>query len=378
MMKAKIFISMSLLAISTSSYAVVHKNITFKRECVYPEIKFPVADVKDNMSFFRQNMGRWQITELAGNYVIMGSGYNYQIKKGRAGYTFCVSDGVITQQSQMNDMYNNPQYFKNLLLEYNPLTVITSDGNWLRQFTLPQLDNNNNKNTFVINRKSTYPVRINFLFNDKEPYIEVPKNTSLYFYFNGNNWLPSPKWSAHRQHQLNEIKNNVQIFTNNINKYGVYQAATSDGNWVNNLTLPESGINNGRVFMFNRRATWATTIKFDGRTITPGKDTTTYIIRLNDKWAILGEKEVIKARLFQHGSYKGQQLPLTGNITDLGSFNKQMSAIKVEDGWRAIIYSGRNYTGESRTISAQHLSWIGSNWNDRVQSVRFEKRSHIW
>lgn len=66
------------------------------------------------------------------------------------------------------------------------------------------------------------------------------------------------------------------------------------------------------------------------------------------------------------------------NMNDLisrGFKNDDMSSIKVADGYQAIIYWDINFGGASKTITS-NTSWIGSDWNDQMTSIKVQKKSN--
>jgi hypothetical protein len=82
--------------------------------------------------------------------------------------------------------------------------------------------------------------------------------------------------------------------------------------------------------------------------------------------------------LFDHINYKGHRcyLTLEDDVSDLNlyGFGNTVSSIKVEEGARAKIYSGIDYTGASWLIESDMPSLVDNNWNDRILSISMEEK----
>ena len=84
--------------------------------------------------------------------------------------------------------------------------------------------------------------------------------------------------------------------------------------------------------------------------------------------------------VYQDINYGGNAVSLPVgdyNMNDLisrGFKNDDMSSIKVADGYQAIIYWDINFGGASKTITS-NTSWIGSDWNDQMTSIKVQKKA---
>lgn len=82
--------------------------------------------------------------------------------------------------------------------------------------------------------------------------------------------------------------------------------------------------------------------------------------------------------IYQDINYGGRSLSLdVGNynmqdLIDRGFKNDDMTSLKIKSGYRAIIYWDINFSGASKTITSD-TSWIGSDWNDQMTSIKVEK-----
>ena len=82
--------------------------------------------------------------------------------------------------------------------------------------------------------------------------------------------------------------------------------------------------------------------------------------------------------IYQDINYGGRATALNegsfdmGDLNAKGFYNDDMTSIKVKSGYRAIIYKDIHFTGESKVITS-NTSWIGSDWNDQMTSIKVEK-----
>ncbi|BDM65378.1 hypothetical protein NFHSH190041_28300 [Shewanella sp. NFH-SH190041] len=287
-MRLNYLVIVLFFCICGTANAVVYNKITSARDCVYPEYYVPVKDVQDNMSFFRNNMGRWQISQIADRHVIMGSGYRFQVKRGTAGNAFCVSDGVIKTQREMDRLVADSAYFISLLKKYRPLYIVTSDGNGIPDLNLPQLGTTDNGIKIKIIRRAFDSTKVHFAVNHTTPFITIPQNKQLEFEFDGTQWNPTPSRVIKRQNQLNSIKNDNNL-RDALKSAGVLKVETSDGNWLSKLNLKTDDVDDGTMLIFYRNSTWAVSVNYSGKTISPKRGETVKLIKLSGSWRLLGE-----------------------------------------------------------------------------------------
>jgi hypothetical protein len=78
--------------------------------------------------------------------------------------------------------------------------------------------------------------------------------------------------------------------------------------------------------------------------------------------------------IYQHGSYSGISQTLQAGNYDVNSLtigNDQLSSLKVDPGFAAILYEHANFAGQSVTYTA-NTSWVGT-FNDLTSSIRVIK-----
>ncbi len=84
------FLYMALFA-SFNSFSQHHDIIySPSNACPIGKKHLPLEDVQDNLTQLKNMLGRWQITQIGAGHVITGGGYEYEVKAGSAGNSFCV------------------------------------------------------------------------------------------------------------------------------------------------------------------------------------------------------------------------------------------------------------------------------------------------
>lgn len=82
--------------------------------------------------------------------------------------------------------------------------------------------------------------------------------------------------------------------------------------------------------------------------------------------------------IYQDINYGGNTVSLGLGDYNLASLqakgfrNDDLSSIKCPWGYKVTLYADDNFSGATKVITAD-TSWIGSNWNDRVSSIKVEK-----
>lgn len=89
--------------------------------------------------------------------------------------------------------------------------------------------------------------------------------------------------------------------------------------------------------------------------------------------------------VFEHNTYRGSHRTYVDdhNLLGLGDWSSGISSIRVASGWQAIVYSDRDFAGDSLivTIDIPDLEAIGrggglpgpcflTNWGDCISSIR--------
>ena len=83
-------------------------------------------------------------------------------------------------------------------------------------------------------------------------------------------------------------------------------------------------------------------------------------------------------RIYEHANFEGEYFDTEkAEMTSLGErWNKQLSSVKIDEGFKMIAYEGTNFQGASITITgAWTLTPENMQWNDRISSYRIEKLS---
>ena len=84
--------------------------------------------------------------------------------------------------------------------------------------------------------------------------------------------------------------------------------------------------------------------------------------------------------IYQDINYGGRVAALNEGRYNLAALqakgfkNDDLSSLKVQNGYEAILYDDDNFQGESRKITAD-TAWIGSDFNDRVSSIIVQKKT---
>jgi hypothetical protein len=78
------------------------------------------------------------------------------------------------------------------------------------------------------------------------------------------------------------------------------------------------------------------------------------------------------AIVFEDTKFKGWQMPITENISDLGALNfRDISSMRVSKGVTVTLYSNVSWTGSEISIDTD-VTYLGNKWNDRVYSIAIE------
>jgi len=84
--------------------------------------------------------------------------------------------------------------------------------------------------------------------------------------------------------------------------------------------------------------------------------------------------------IYQDINYGGRVTALNEGRYNLAALqakgfkNDDLSSLKVQNGYEAILYDDDNFQGESRRITAD-TAWIGSDFNDRTSSIIVQKKA---
>lgn len=98
--------------------------------------------------------------------------------------------------------------------------------------------------------------------------------------------------------------------------------------------------------------------------------------KIPDKIPVVSDIAVV---VFQHCDYLGYSLALKEgeyNLSDLislGIKNKDLSSLKVVDGYQVIFYNEVNFEGASIIEEADVACLNAVNWNDRISSLKVLK-----
>lgn len=272
---------------------VVYDRITFNREC--PPLSFPVPpeDVPANLNFFKKNMGRWQITEIGNKHVITGSGYGFQVKKGTAGHFFCAHDTVIRDQKTMDAIARDPKLFEELLSKYNPLTMITSNGNNIAELTMPPKSAVGQE--FIVERQADAAIKMKFGKHTVSfPYgfnTVVPKDKKVTFIFDGYQWLMKPAKTVKSQAELSRIGKDSGALTQLLTEHRSVEIKTQDGAWTPQITLSRDAPH-GTMVSFVRNSTYSVKFNYSSTSITPPRGSKTQFIKHGGSWFVISGKTV--------------------------------------------------------------------------------------
>lgn len=272
---------------------VTYNRITLNREC--PPLSFPVPpeDVPANLNFFKNNMGRWQITQIGDKHVIMGSGYGFRVKKGTAGYFYCAHSSVIRDQKTMDAIEHDPQLFKDLLSRYNPLTMITSDGNTIPKVTLPLGVAKGQE--FIIERQAAADIKVNYARRDigftYGTDTDVAKGKKLTFRYNGDFWEMKPGYIVKTQKDLSKIGKDETELNKLLEQHRSVEIRTFDGGWTPTINLSRHAPH-GTMVTFIRNSTYSVRLNYSSTSIVPPRGTKTVFIKSGGSWFVLSDKLV--------------------------------------------------------------------------------------
>ncbi|BDM64913.1 hypothetical protein NFHSH190041_23650 [Shewanella sp. NFH-SH190041] len=282
-----------IFCVPKSQAPVTYDKITFNREC--PPLSFPVPpeDVPANLNFFKNNMGRWQITEIGNKHVITGSGYGFQVKKGTAGHFFCAHDTVIRDQKTMDAIARDPALFEELLSKYNPLTMITSNGNSIAELTMPPKSSAGQE--FVVERQADAAIKIKFGKRTVSfPYgfdTVIPKGKTVTFKFDGYQWLMKPAKMVSSQTELSRIGKDSGVLNQLLTEHRAVEIKTQDGEWTPVIELSRDAPD-GTMVSFVRNSTYSVKFNYSSTTIVPPKGTKTVFIKRGGSWFVISDKSV--------------------------------------------------------------------------------------
>ena len=78
------------------------------------------------------------------------------------------------------------------------------------------------------------------------------------------------------------------------------------------------------------------------------------------------------AVLYEHARFRGWELPVLENISDLRALDfRGLSSMRVSKGVTVVLFSNTSWRGAEFSIDAE-VSYIGHDWNDRAKSVALE------
>ena len=221
-----------------------------------------------------------ELTKIAGQNDFVG----YEIPKPDE------FDRVISDNATLSNFANDPEgtYFQELFNTYNSIHIKTSDGNWTKDFYLPDGPQFNNK---VVTFTSNATYNSNVFYND------TPRTLSRGNEFTLKNvngvWvdreIPKPD-EFDRTISDNETLSNFEdapadaYFQELFNTYNSIHIKTSDGNWTKDFYLPDGPQFNNKVVTFTSNATYKSNVFYNttSRTLSRGNEFT--LKNVNGVW----------------------------------------------------------------------------------------------
>ncbi|WP_315972966.1 hypothetical protein [Shewanella sp. NFH-SH190041] len=281
---------------------VKYDTITHNRHCVAPTFPVPRKDVAANMDFFRKNLGTWQITQIADKHVIMGSGYNYAVKPGTAGYFFCAhpqNSFVIRDKATMDRIATDENYFKQLIAKYPVITMITSNGNTPSQTVDLPLGVAKDRQ-FIVQHRTSTKLKVNYVKGIIQFIYgidaEIPTNQDISFKFNGERWLMESNKNVFSRSDFSDQNTLNQLLL----RYRGITIRTTNQEWQPEIVLPSNGLGgtpnlHGTMVYFEQKSDQDVTIKYgtgERRTITPPKNSVTVFLNYWNFWYVVSERRV--------------------------------------------------------------------------------------
>ncbi|PKF50489.1 hypothetical protein [Enterovibrio nigricans] len=304
-----------LIMTSFSAGAFVYDDISIEGASCSPErMLFPLEDVEDNMNFFRRSMGRWQITNISDDNVIMGSGYRFAVKHGKAGSSFCVPETyVVDDQVTLTKIAQDGSFLERLLSKFKTVKLITSDGNWIPALSLPSNAFKNQR--LIVERKATWGTTVSYKYGSLTGYTPIKLQDQLDFVYDGEKWIIEPNYIISSQHEISEIAADPSILAALLDKHTSVKILLQDGRWARNLTVKEKPF--GSMLTVERQSTYGVNVEYGTAQITPPRGSTTVFINSGIWWVYssktISDNRTIRA-LGNNPAKLKQNIDLYGNL----------------------------------------------------------------
>lgn len=340
-----------LIMASFSAGATVYDDITFEgtANCSKGRMLFPAEDVADNMDFFRNNLGRWQITNISDGNVIMGAGHNYEVKRGQAGGAFCVSETyVVDDQTTLTKISQDSAFLESLLSKFKAVKLITSDGNWIPTLSLPA--NASKGQRLIVERLATFGTTLDYKHGTLRGYTPIKRQDQLDFVFDGEKWIIEPKYVVSSQAEISEIATNPSKLSDLLDEHTSVKILLQDGRWAKTLSVEKLNKLFGSMLFVERQSTYAVKVKYGSAEINPPRGSTTVFTSSGPWWVYSSKTISDNSTIRQLG---GDPADLKRNIDIYGNL-----VIKESDSnWtRTFTMPAANELGENRTFTLDRNS----------------------
>ncbi|VUD46123.1 Development-specific protein S [Thalassocella blandensis] len=187
----------------------------------------------------------------------------------------------------------------------------------------------------------------------------------------------SPYFLGSKNNSLSYASNHVDAILKNYNGKS-YLIAVNKSDSPQNISFSLSGMANAPVKILglanagSSRAGQTKTVSSSGvlSDALQGLEAVVYEI---------GSSAQAGVKLFQHCNYDGYSATLSAGsyntqaLVSLGLKNNDISSIRVPAGYKATLFDGDNFTGNSLVWTEDDSCFVSSNFNDVLSSLRIEK-----
>lgn len=290
----------------------------------------------------------------------------------------------------LNDQYpfnnnNNPLYdiktkVKNMQAQVapKPVWLIIQTGS---QFGMPTNAQIRAETYLSIALGSTGMIFYSYDVEDAGGINHIKKDGDIFFMKNLIAELKqfSPYFLGTKNNSLSYSSNHIDAILKNYNGKS-YLIAVNKNDSPQNISFSLSGFNNAPVKILgiadagSRRSGQTKSVSSNGvlSDTLQGLEAVVYEI---------GASTQAGVKLFQHCNYEGYSATLpvgsynTQALASLGLRNNDVSSIRVPAGYKATLFDGDNFTGNSLVWTEDDTCFVSSSFNDLMSSLRIEKSS---